>query len=216
MFRSVDCTYGHSGWPHRGRMRRASNRGDETITINPQTVAVSPRSRPCALYWAMAVGWAALIFYLSTSKFAPHFSESLVARALTFLHIGLPPRIVHVLDSALRKSAHLFEYGMFSLLLYASLPNEDSPRSRLRRALWCVLIAAAYSLTDEFHQVFVPGRHASLRDCGVDVAGAGIAAAIAYQGQRWFRGISLGYEDVSRSRNGCRSQVAQSGGRSVH
>jgi VanZ family protein len=58
--------------------------------------------------------------------------------------------------------------------------------------LWCVFIAAAYSLTDEFHQMFVPGRHASLMDCGVDTTGAAIAVAIVCQGQRWFRRMRRG------------------------
>jgi VanZ family protein len=130
-----------------------------------------------------------VIFYLSTSKFAPAFSQRLVAEALTVLHVSFRSRTVHVLDALLRKSAHLIEYGILAVLLYGSLANGSTFGWRLRRALWCVFIAGAYSLTDEFHQMFVPGRHASLMDCGVDAAGAAIAVAIVYQGQRWFRGI---------------------------
>jgi len=52
----------------------------------------------------------------------------------------------------------------------------ENPRAaRLRRAAWCVLAAGLYSLTDEFHQIFVPGRHASLLDCGLDTLGASVA-----------------------------------------
>jgi VanZ family protein len=32
--------------------------------------------------------------------------------------------------------------------------------------------SGSYSLTDEFHQLFVPGRHASLFDCLIDTMGA--------------------------------------------
>ncbi len=35
-----------------------------------------------------------------------------------------------------------------------------------------VIFAGLYALTDEFHQWFVPGRHADLWDAAADVAGA--------------------------------------------
>ena len=157
--------------------------------MNSLVVAVSSFSRSRAACWAMTVAWAMLVFYLSTARFRPDFSERLVGEALTFLHVSFSLRTVHALDALLRKSAHVLEYGILAVLLYGSLANERPFRWRLGRALWCVFIAGAYSLTDEFHQMFVPGRHASLMDCGVDAAGAAIAVAIVYQGQRWFRGI---------------------------
>ena len=40
-------------------------------------------------------------------------------------------------------------------------------------------VAAVYSLTDEWHQTFVPSRTASLFDCGFDSVGAAIAARVA-------------------------------------
>jgi VanZ family protein len=43
-------------------------------------------------------------------------------------------------------------------------------------AAWCVTVA--YGATDEWHQMFVPNRHAELRDLAADAAGA-FAAAIA-------------------------------------
>jgi VanZ family protein len=151
----------------------------ETIDINSRPAAVSLFSRSRVVFWAIAVAWAALIFYFSTAKFAPGFSEWLIAQALTFLHVSFSSRIVQVLDALVRKSAHMIEYGILTLLLYGSFASKDPFRWRPRRALWCVFIAGAYSLTDEFHQRFVPGRHASLMDCGVDAVGAMIAIAIA-------------------------------------
>src|SRR5205823_10555831 len=49
---------------------------------------------------------------------------------------------------------------------------------RPRRALGCVLVAGAYSLADEFHQTFVPGRTPSLADCGIDTTGAALGALV--------------------------------------
>ena len=41
-------------------------------------------------------------------------------------------------------------------------------------------LALIYGLTDEFHQTFVPGRAASLKDILVDGIGAGVAALALY------------------------------------
>lgn len=132
------------------------------------------------LWWAVTVAWAALIFYLSTQTFGPDFSRGLLAWTLHLLHLRLSAHTFALLDASLRKLAHLVEYGIFALLLYG-LPGEKS-RSlwRPRRAAFCILGTVAYSLTDEFHQLFVPGRHASLLDCGLDTMGAALAMLVTY------------------------------------
>jgi VanZ family protein len=85
-----------------------------------------------------------------------------------------------LLHLMLRKLAHVTEYAIFALLLY-SLPVEKAQAPwRPRRAALCILGAALYSLTDEFHQSFVPGRHASLLDCGLDTLGAALAMLVPY------------------------------------
>jgi VanZ family protein len=43
-----------------------------------------------------------------------------------------------------------------------------------------VLLAGLYSLTDEFHQRFVPGRGPSIVDCGFDTIGAMLGMLIVY------------------------------------
>jgi VanZ family protein len=40
------------------------------------------------------------------------------------------------------------------------------------------LFCACYSITDEFHQYFVAGRSASLRDVGADLLGAAFAQVV--------------------------------------
>ncbi len=49
-----------------------------------------------------------------------------------------------------------------------------------RLAYWCMGVASAYLLTDELHEVFSPGRHASPIDCGIDTTGAAIAIVLVY------------------------------------
>jgi VanZ family protein len=133
------------------------------------------------------LAWAVLVFYLSTGRFGSDFSQGLVAQALTLLRINVSPRTVHILDALLRKFAHLTEYGILALFVYGSFAHEQPFRWRLRQAIWCIGIVGLYSLTDELHQRYVPGRHASLVDCGIDVAGAAIALIIIFEARRLFR-----------------------------
>ncbi|HXW15468.1 MAG TPA: VanZ family protein [Terriglobia bacterium] len=136
------------------------------------------------LRWAITLAWAALIFFLSTRTYAPSFTRPMLASTFHFLHIYVSGRTFNLLHALLRKLAHLTEYGIFALLLNG-LPSGKSPGNwRPRRAVYCILGAALYSLTDEFHQWFVPGRHASLLDCGFDTLGAGLAMLIPYAQER--------------------------------
>jgi VanZ family protein len=76
------------------------------------------------------------------------------------------------MNALLRKSAHLTEYAVLAVFLYNSLKPAGDPLWSRKAAFWALLASGSYSLTDEFHQLFVPGRHASLADCLVDTTGA--------------------------------------------
>jgi VanZ family protein len=73
--------------------------------------------------------------------------------------------------------AHMIEYGGLALLTLRALAAGRWSEVRAPIAIGAVVIALAYGLTDEVHQLFVPGRECDLRDLAADAAGAGIAAA---------------------------------------
>lgn len=143
-----------------------------------------------ALAWVTTALWAAVIFTLSTETYSASFTAWLLYQALGILHLHLSPAAFAMLHLLIRKLAHLTEYAIFSLLLYQSLQFNPSPTWRLRTALWAVLVAGLYSLTDEYHQVFTPGRTASLMDCGIDTTGAILAMLGSYASERWFHAPS--------------------------
>ena len=97
--------------------------------------------------WLPVVAWAALIFALSS---IPHLSTGL-----------------GTWDLILRKLAHATEYGILGALLLRALG----------RPALAALAAVAYAASDELHQHFVGGRHASPLDVAIDAVGvlAGIA-----------------------------------------
>ena len=80
----------------------------------------------------------------------------------------------------LRKLGHFTEYSIFAIFLYFALGDDHRSAWNPRKALACILLAGLYSLTDEFHQRFVPGRGPSIVDCGFDTIGATLGMVIVY------------------------------------
>ncbi len=126
--------------------------------------------------------WAALIFDLSTESFATSLSAMLLGEILRLLHVTVSPHTFTILHFLLRKAAHCTEYAIFSIFLYHAFLNTNRTEWRVKNAALTVIVAGMYSLTDEFHQAFVPGRTPSLIDCGIDTTGAalGILAVLAW------------------------------------
>jgi len=128
----------------------------------------------------MVLIWASFIFYLSTSGFGPSFTKWLLIQILALLHVSVSPSTFEFLHFCLRKLAHLTEYCIFTLLIYASFLNAEDFEWQPRLALRSVLIAGLYSLTDEYHQSYVASRTPSLIDCGIDTVGASFAALMVF------------------------------------
>ncbi len=76
---------------------------------------------------------------------------------------------VHGLPENADKAVHIFIYIPLAFMLYLSLN-----RSGLKKSLFIMafIIAGIYGITDEYHQYFVPGRHASSWDVAADFFGA--------------------------------------------
>jgi VanZ family protein len=91
--------------------------------------------------WLPVVAWAAVIFTLSS---------------IPSLSTGLG-----TWDTVLRKGAHVTEYAVLGALLYRALGRETL----------ALAIGIAYAATDELHQYFVRGRHASPVDVAIDAVG---------------------------------------------
>jgi VanZ family protein len=130
--------------------------------------------------------WGATIFSFSTRAYESSVTAWVLHQALDLLHVHISSYAFAILHTLIRKLAHLTEYAIFGLLLYGCLNRGRSSVWRVRTALWCIAIAAAYSLTDEFHQWFVPGRGPSLIDCGIDALGASLGMLVLYARSRFF------------------------------
>ena len=86
-----------------------------------------------------------------------------------------PPVPSNVPDVSLHEAAY---FGLTLLLIRALSKGAWAGVTRATLvAAW--LIAVAYGVSDEFHQSFVPNRHAELRDLGADAIGAFAATIVA-------------------------------------
>jgi len=79
---------------------------------------------------------------------------------------------------AIRKLAHLTEYGILGALWFRAA-RRDERGWTLRWSVIAVLIAIGVASADEFHQWFVPSRTASPLDVVIDTCGAVIAQLVA-------------------------------------
>ena len=98
--------------------------------------------------WLPVGVWAAVIFTFSS---IPNLSTGL-----------------GTWDTILRKGAHVTEYAVLGGLLYRALGRE---------AL-ALATGITYAATDEFHQHFVRGRHASPVDVAIDAVGLALGMLV--------------------------------------
>jgi VanZ family protein len=84
------------------------------------------------------------------------------------------------IDFIFEKSAHTFEFAVLAALLLRALIS--GPPKSWRWFAATVLLAWLYALSDEFHQLYVPGRTADWTDILFDWLGA---VAGAWLWWRW-------------------------------
>lgn len=126
---------------------------------------------------------AMLIMFVASAQ--PKFGPPPDADPLQIYFSGALPVFPGIWEFAIKKSAHVIAYGVLALLFMRALlvwmPNSRGWLTLRRSSLLAVALALGYALADELHQSFVPGRHASLVDIGLDLSGAILFTAIAWQ-----------------------------------
>ena len=110
-----------------------------------------------AVFWLLVAAYCGVIFYLSS------------------LSNPLPQLTGHVWDKAL----HLIEYCALGALLALALGVWDEPTKAWRVGL-AVLVGCLYGMSDETHQLFVPGRDAEVGDAMADGLGTALGAGVVW------------------------------------
>jgi multisubunit Na+/H+ antiporter MnhB subunit len=113
-----------------------------------------PKRTPRVIAVIAVLVWAALIFAAS------HIPGS-----------GFPAH-----PSFLNVVAHFCEYAVFAALLALALHSPG--RALWKTALFALVIASLYAVSDEFHQSFIPGRTPDPLDWLTDTLGALLGSVV--------------------------------------
>lgn len=128
----------------------------------------------------LLVCWMILIFNLSAenAKTSSKTSGRIVDKVISLLvpdyeELDKPEQneIREKFQFVIRKTAHFTIYGILGILAYLSIATyKNIPL--LFRLISPALVCLIYSVSDEIHQRFVPGRSGELRDVLIDFCGS--------------------------------------------
>ena len=105
--------------------------------------------------WIPVIFWCGIIFFFSSIP------------DLKIIELGL-------LDLILRKIAHITEFGILAILFFRAF----SETIKNNVSFWSGFSSFVYAITDEFHQLYVPGRGPSPVDVLIDTFGIFFALLI--------------------------------------
>lgn len=129
-------------------------------------------------YFIPSIIWMIVIFSFSCqigreSDKNNHF----IVNVLNSLKIEVVKHMdYNFLNFLIRKTAHVTEYFILFMLLYYAFKKSKFKKEKLKSSVITIL----YACTDEFHQLFVPGREGKIRDVFVDSIGVIIGLIIIY------------------------------------
>lgn len=120
--------------------------------------------------WMLVAGWMGLIFYLShqTGEGSGSLSGSITERIIAFLRLDNVD--IDFLHFLVRKGAHLFSYFVLGILLVNTFRMSGMVAGKYYYL--SLAICVIYGMTDELHQLLVPGRSGQVRDVLIDSVGA--------------------------------------------
>jgi len=123
--------------------------------------------------WILVILWAALIFSFSnqTGTNSGGLSTRITEFILGIFNLELEAEAFNFCQFLVRKTAHFSEYAIFSVLIFNAVYNTFSLKIKYT-ALISFICAALYSISDEFHQLFIADRVGSPIDCMIDSFGA--------------------------------------------
>lgn len=138
------------------------------------------------LSWGLVVGWMALIFFLSAQQ--GEQSADLSGGITEFVNQiveKVAPEAEFKMDEIsffVRKNAHFFAYMLLAILTLNAV-RRSGGRGWLSVGV-AFVITVLYAISDEVHQLYVPGRSGQVSDVLLDstgaLAGIGLYTLVSY------------------------------------
>ena len=131
--------------------------------------------------WIALILWLIVIAMESTTYLSSQGTSRFLYPFLHFL-FGIDYATFEPYHFMIRKTGHVFGYGLLSILLYRAwretLPSASGARWTFRWANIAVLGTLLVASLDEWHQSYLPTRTGTMHDVILDTC-AGIAAQFA-------------------------------------
>lgn len=117
--------------------------------------------------------WMILAFNLSNqvAQNSSELSGGLTRKILEVLHMldGKTIEQQETIETIIRKLAHFFLYALGGILILLHINLYKITDKRKVIISW--ILGTTYAITDEIHQLFVPGRSGEIRDVFIDSLG---------------------------------------------
>ncbi len=111
-----------------------------------------------------------MISYLEKHKAIPIILTILIAiEIFYFSSIISVPTGSSIKGINLATTYHIIVFFLFTFFLTASIKNKNKFKTKYLIIIFA--ISLAYAILDEIHQMFVPGRFASIKDVLIDLIG---------------------------------------------
>lgn len=135
------------------------------------------------IFLILIVTWMAFIFSMSSQN--SEVSSNTSGGAIRIILSAVPQfneqseeaqeEIVEELQFITRKSAHFIAYMILGILATSLTLKINKINKKPQFAL---LICVLYAISDEIHQLFVPGRSSQFRDVLIDSAGSCVGIGV--------------------------------------
>ena len=145
-------------------------------------------NRCLKISWIALLLWMGLIFYLSSQPgdISGELSMGITETVLRYIEqwwptAGFDAQLIH---HFIRKNAHFIAYLLLGLLAInavsrsgwlvakAEIGSSVARAGSVKQAGIALLFCVLYAASDEFHQLFVPGRSGQFSDVLIDSAGS--------------------------------------------
>lgn len=122
--------------------------------------------------------WMLLIFAGSTDLLSAEHTSRYFVPFLRWFDPHITFSTIVAIHAIVRKVGHFTEYAILAALLWRALRGTFTTLGRFALAAAAFLVTAAFAMSDEFHQSFVPTRTASPRDVMIDCLGVFFAVVL--------------------------------------
>jgi len=136
------------------------------------------------IWWSVVILWMSVIFCFSaqpaseSNALSSNISEKIIEfvknikniPVFAFIDADALSNFVIKANHYVRKTAHFMIFAVLGNFVYNLFYSYGI--SRLKNCFFAVLVCLLYAISDEIHQIFVPGRACSVTDVLIDFCGA--------------------------------------------